>query len=379
MSECIRRNDVLARSARVYMGIDVHSRSWHVTALVEDERVFSGTVPADYGALKALLERFEDCEVRVGYEAGSCGFGLYDALERDGIRCIVTPPSLLPVEKGNRVKTDRRDSLKLARLLQAGMLRAIFVLTEEQRVHRDLVRTRRQLVRQRASAMMQVKMKLLFYSLHAPGGVRERWSQRYVATLRAMPYPHPVLRIAVEALLNDFEQLRVQISVLNREIVALARTETYQEHVKLLTTVPGIAVLSAMEILTELGDVARFRSNEELASYLGLTPSEYSSGERIRQGHITHCGNARLRATLVECSWSLIRVDRLMRARYERLKCLRGGKRAIVAVARKLAGRLRHILLHREPYIVGARANGRARSDSHGRRGKAGTSAEVAA
>ena len=377
MAHYTRRDDVLARNARVSIGIDVHKWSWHVTALVEDEKVFSGAIPAEYTALTSLLGRFEDCELRAAYEAGPCGFGLFDALERDGIHCIVTPPSLMPVEIGNRVKTDRRDSLKLARLLQAGMLKAVFVLTEEQRADRELVRTRRQLVTQRAGTMAQVKMKLLFYSLRAPGGTRDTWSRRYVAALRAMEYPRPTLRIAMEALLTDFEQLAAQVAALNREIMALARTEMYRDRVKLLTTVPGIAVLSAMEILTELGDVARFRSNEELGSFLGLTPSEFSSGESVHQGHITRCGNARLRSTLVENCWCLVRADPAMRKKYERIKRFRGGKRAIVAIARTLAGRIRHILLHGEAYVVGTTTNRRENGNPEGVEDKALAATEV--
>ena len=156
MAQYTQRDDVLTRSARVSIGIDVHKYSWHVTALVENEKVFRGAMPATYSALRSLLARFEDCELRAAYEAGPCGFGLHDALEQDGVRCTVTPPSLMPMEIGNRVKTDRRDSLKLARVLAARMLKEVFVLTEEQRAHRDLVRTRGQLVRHRIATMAQI-------------------------------------------------------------------------------------------------------------------------------------------------------------------------------------------------------------------------------
>ncbi len=355
MAHYTRRDGVLARSARVSIGIDVHKLSWHVTALVEDEEVFSGGIPAEYAALKSLLGRFEDCEFRVGYEAGPCGFGLYDALEGDGIKCTVAPPSKIPVEPGSRVKTDRRDSRHLAELVQCGRLKSVFVLSPEQRAHRDLLRTRQQLVAHRGTIMVQIKLKLLFYSLRVPGGVRDTWSRNHLATLRTMPYPYPALRTAIETLVTTFEQLSSQIAALNREILNLARTDMYKERVKLLRTVPGIGLLGAMTILTELGDVIHFHSNEALAAFLGLVPSEYSSGESVHQGHITRCGNARLRGRLVESSWSLIRKDPAMRMKYERIKRFRGGKRAIVAIARTLAGRIRHILLHGEEYILGMR------------------------
>ena len=131
-----RRQGVLASSSVVSIGIDVHKESWHVTALVAGEVVFRGRIPGTYDALRQLLDRFVDCEIRVAYEAGPCGFSLYDQLDNDHIHCVVAAPSLIPVESGNRVKTDRRDSFKLADLLEAGKLKGVFVLSEEERAHR---------------------------------------------------------------------------------------------------------------------------------------------------------------------------------------------------------------------------------------------------
>ena len=347
---------ILARDKRVFVGVDVHKESWHVSALIEGEVVFRGGIPADYGGLRDLVSRFRDCEVRVAYEAGPCGFSLHDRLEGDGVRCLVTPPSLVPMESGNRVKTDRRDSLKLARLLEAGMLKEVFVLSEAERSHRDLVRTRRQLVQHRGDVIRQVKAKLLFHSLRPNHRGGASWSRRYAALVRAVPYPTEVLHRAIDALLGVCEYLTEQIRAVSREILSLARTDRYRARVELLRTIPGIGVLTAMEILTELGDLSRFGSNEELASFLGLTPSEYSSGESIRQGRITHCGNTRLRSSLVECSWVLVRRDPAMRRKFDRIKRVRGAKRAIVAVARTLSACIRHVLLTGERYIVGHEA-----------------------
>jgi len=117
-----------------------------VTARTDGEEVFNGRIPASYHSLMKLLERFKDCQIRVAYEDGPCGFSLYDKLIEDGIATTVVPPSLIPTESGNKVKTDKRDSRKLARRLESDMLKKVFVLTEEERMHRELVRTRRQLV-----------------------------------------------------------------------------------------------------------------------------------------------------------------------------------------------------------------------------------------
>jgi len=113
----------LARGRKISIGIDVHKESWQVTAISEAEELFHGRMPGDYLALRKLLDRFVDCQVRVAYEAGPCGFGLYERLRADGIDALVVPPSLIPVESGNKVKTDRRDSRKLARLLEGNLLK----------------------------------------------------------------------------------------------------------------------------------------------------------------------------------------------------------------------------------------------------------------
>jgi len=150
---------------KVYIGIDVHKESWHVTARADGEEVFNGRIPASYHSLMKLLERFKGCQIKVAYEAGPCGFSLYDMLMEVGIDTIVVPPSLIPIESGNRVKTDKRDSRKLARLLESNMLKNVYVLTEEERMQRELVRTRRQLVKHRGSVARQIRMGPSLYSV----------------------------------------------------------------------------------------------------------------------------------------------------------------------------------------------------------------------
>ena len=143
---------------------------------------------------------------------------------------------------------------------------------------------------------------------------------------------------------------------LNRKVAELWRRDKYRGRVKLLRSVPGIGVLIAMEILVEIQDMARFKRAEELASYMGLTPAEFSTGQYVRQGRITRCGNKRVRTCLVEASWILIQKDRGLRKKYDRLKQWKGAKRAIIAIARHLIIRVRRILLNQEPYVLGAAA-----------------------
>jgi transposase len=136
---------------------------------------FFGGILSQYHTLRKLLDHFKDCRIKVAYEAGPCGFWSYDRLTEDGIETIVVPPSLIPIESGNKVKTDKRDSRKLAKLLENNMLKRVYVLKEEDRVDRELLRTRRQIVEHRNDVARQIKSKLLFYGIRSPFSPRYGW------------------------------------------------------------------------------------------------------------------------------------------------------------------------------------------------------------
>ena len=344
---------VWVKGKEVFIGVDVHKESWHLTVRVEGEEIFHGRIHSRYDILQKLLDRFKDCRVKVAYEAGPCGFWLHDRLTEDGVEVIVAPPSLIPIESGNKVKTDKRDSRKLARLLEGNMLKRVWVLTEEDRVDRELLRTRRQMVEHRNDVARQIKSKLLFYGIPSPFSARHGWTQSYLEWLKGLELRGEALKVCFESLIELFEYLTEQLVRLKQKVKELSESLKYRERVKLLSTVPGVGTLIAMEILVELQDVGRCKRAEELASFIGLTPSEFSTGQYVRQGRITRCGNKRVRTCLVESSWHLIQKDPVMRAKYNRLKGKKGAKRAIIAIARNLLIRIRRMLLGREPYVVG--------------------------
>ena len=339
-----------AKGKPIYVGIDVHKQDWVVTVLCQGEELYQATVVPNAGALARLLKRFQASEVHTVYEAGPTGYWLHDALVEAGFDSMVTPPSLVP-RVGGRVKTDHRDSRKLVSMLAGGFLKRVHILTPEERAHRQLLRTRNQIERHRQQAQNQIKSLLLFQGKHVPSTLRERWSEAYLRWIEVMEWDHPALKTSISAQLDLFRHLDGQYKALTREIEVLALTEKYRERVRLLTHIPGIGIFTAMAILIELQDIDRFRRADQLASYLGLTPSQRSSGERIRMGHITHCGNVHLRTRFVQSSWTLIRYDQAMRARYERIKHQTGsGKKAITAIARGLALRVRRVLLDKAEY-----------------------------
>ena len=351
MASKVKKNKINFKGKMVNIGIDMHKRSWRITALVEGDIVMALTLAKPgYDSFKKILSQFKGNHVRIAYEAGPGGFDLYDRLTVDGIECIVTPPSLIPTESGSRVKTDKKDSIKLAKLLESNMLKKVWVLSPEERAHRQLVRTRRQIANHRSDVMRQIKSLLLFNSIEIPFKSSRHWTGAFVKWLQELDLGNQYLNRSLKALLDLFEYLSAEKKRLTKDVLKLAKEEKYTRRIKLLKSIPGIGCLSAIEILVEIQDITRFKTADELAAYLGLTPSQYSSGAHIRMGHITHAGNDRVRSTLVESSWILIGKDPHMRCKYEDIKHRRGGKRAIVAVARNLSIRIRRMLLDQVPY-----------------------------
>jgi transposase len=269
-----------------------------------------------------------------------------------GIPCLVTPPSLVPQEYGNRVKTDRRDSSKRAHLLAKGLLKRVWVVpSEEERYHRQVVRRRRQLVRDRVRTQSRIKAELSFFGIHLEEP-RGRWTQLSFETLRSISFGDRWMQESFNRLLEQYEFLSAQIDKQTQLLRELSETALYQARAEILQSIPGVGLISAMELLLELQDVSRFRRAEQLAAYVGLTPSQYSSADKVRRGRITGIGKNTLRAILVEASWKLITKDQVMRQKYERIKIRSGEKRAIVAIARTLLLRMRRMLLDGQAYAL---------------------------
>ena len=341
----------LTRDEELFVGIDLHKQRWHVTIRTYDVEVFSGSIPGTWEALQRILSRYRGHQLQAVYEAGYFGFRLHDRLVDHGIPCIVTPPSLVPQEYGNRVKTDRRDSSKLAHLLAKGLLKRVWVPSEEELYHRQVIRRRRQLVRDRVRTQSRIKAELRFYGIHLEEP-RGHWTQMYFETLRRVRFGNRWMQESFDRLLEQYEFLSAQIDKQTQLLRELSETPRYQERVEILLSIPGIGLISAMELLLELQDVSRFRRAEQLAAYVGLTPSQYSSADKVRMGRITGIGKNTLRSLLVEASWTLIRKDQAMREKYDRIKIRSGGKRAIVAIARTLLLRMRRMLLDEQAYAL---------------------------
>jgi transposase len=342
----------LQGSPDLYVGIDVHLHTWYVTILHEGVIVFSSGIPSEWEVLRKLLDRYNGSRIHAVYEAGYFGYGLYDRLLDYGASCLVAAPSLIPQQHGNRVKTDRRDSKKLALWLSQGALVGVVVPTEEERSHLTVIRRRHQLVKDRVRTQLRIKAEFRFHGLPFPE-IKGPWSKTFVENLHKFQFKDRWLQESFQRLLAEYDSLNEEIAKQGKLIAELAQTDHYRENVTILRTISGIGLLIAMEFLVELQNIQRFRTAKQLAAYVGLTPAQYSSGEHIRMGNITHIGKGQLRAYLIEASWILIRKDPAMMQKYQTLKNRCGSKRAIVAIARKLLVRARRVLLDRTPYVPG--------------------------
>jgi len=345
----------LARGSDVFLGLDISKTSWHVTARSGGETLLSASFPPKREALNGLLSRLKGCRVHSAYETGPFGYGLHDWLRSRQVDSMVVSAAHVPGEIGNRVKTDRRDGLKLARTLEAGLLRPIFVPEARQRADRELVRQRHRVQRDRCAAMVRIKSFFLTYDIEVPEEAGAHWSGDFEAWLRRLKLGDQSLDRVLEELRGLYFDLDARVDGLTKELRQLARSPDYAPMVELLSTVPGVGWLTALTLVVEIVDFRRFPNGEALSSYAGLTPSEHSSGEQVRHGHITRQGNPVVRSVLVESSWILIGKDPEMRRFYDGIKVRRGGKRAIVAVARKLCHRLLAIAQSGQAYRVNFR------------------------
>jgi transposase len=337
----------------IYIGIDVHKKSWTVSILLEHLEHKTFTQSPEVAPLVSYLHRhFPGASYRAVYEAGYCGFWVHDRLVENGIVCMVTNPADVPTrDKERRRKGDRSDSRKLARCLRSAQVEGIHVPTRATTEDRGLIRTRQAMVRKQTRCKNQIKSLLLFYGFPTPEESRS-WSRNYIRWLEGLRFERESGNLAMRAYLTELMQLRQIIAQLNRDLLLLSRTDDYREGVQLLKSIPGISTLSAMVFLTELGELSRFASLDKLCGYVGLTPDTHGSGEKQGVGDITRRCNQMLRSLLIECSWTALRKDPSLALAYETY-CKRTRRtKAVVKIARKLLNRIRFVLNTRHRYAM---------------------------
>lgn len=287
-----------------YVGIDAHKKDLFMAMVVGDQTTpTTWTTPNEPRAVRRLVKKLEQeapDAVHVFYEAGPCGYALQRQMTTARVRCDVVAPALIPRKPGERVKTDRRDARKLVELGRAGLLTAVRPPTPEDEAVRDLVRARDDAREDLQRCRHRLGKLLLRRGLHYAG---RNWTRAHRAWVDALAWTQAAERAVVEDYVLAIDHTEARLLELDAHLATIAETEPYRERVGWLRCFRGIDTLTAMVILAELHDFRRFASAPALMAYLGLVPSEDSSGEKHRRGRITRTGNALVRRVLVEVAW----------------------------------------------------------------------------
>lgn len=334
------------KGKKVFLGIDVHKKSYVIAATCEDvivKKWVTKSSPKDLAI--QLKEYFKGAIIHSAYEAGFSGYTLHRKLIESGINNIVVNPASIEVKSNDRIKTDKRDAKKISEQLATKRLKGIYIPSESEEARRALTRGREQVVSRRKRISNQIKMKLHYLGYKLPE--RQKITKPLLKFLEeldiAQEHKFVFLELAANWIAED-ESLKHY----NKALEEQAKKDKLE---RIYRSAPGIGAVSSRTLSNEFGTMTRFKNEKELFSSVGLTPSEHSSGEHIRKGNISRQGAPRIRALLVEAAWRAIREDQGLNNFYRRLLVRRGSKKAIVAVARKMIGRLRKCLADNKEWI----------------------------
>lgn len=292
-----------------YIGLDVHKETiaMAIARGGRDAAESRGEIGNRPRAVAKLVERlnreFEGEVLLFCYEAGPCGYGLYRQLLGLGHDCQVVAPSLIPKKPGERIKTDKRDACKLAQTLRNGDLTAVWVPDAEQEAMRDLTRARDDMKAQERKARQQLNAYVLRHG-HAWPSNKTRWTKTHYHWLESLRFAHDWQQVVLQEYIDAVKAASKRVADLTAQMERVLPQWSLAPVVDSLVALRGIDKLAAMVLLAELGDISRFESPKQLMAYLGLVPSEHTSGGRRRQGAITKTGNSHARRMLVESAWS---------------------------------------------------------------------------
>lgn len=321
-----------------WIGIDDHADKWTIAHLKGKgeklEKEFE-LVPSDSGYRKLIsYAKGLEGEVRIVYEAGPCGYDLYRRLTKAGLQCQVAAPSLTPRKPGERVKTNRRDAAKLARYLRSDDLTIITVPDPERESVRDMIRARGAVQKDLVRVRHQITKLVLRYGHRYRQG--QAWTARFWVWLRAIQLQGEYSQEVLKELITTHDQRVAQLERYDKLVEAAAQRPEYVPYLTALKVLRGVATLSAMTILCELGDLRRFPSAPQLMAAIGLIPSEYGTGEKTTRFSITKAGNAHVRHIVVEAAWQYRRISNGKTITARR----KGQPQALVDIAQKCDLRL---------------------------------------
>jgi transposase len=295
------------QSSTLYIGLDVHKDSIAVAYVAQEhgaEVIYLGAIGTRQCDIDHLIRKMQSKAKHLVfvYEAGPCGYWLYRYLTKKGYDCWVVAPSLIPKKPGDRVKTDRRDAVQLARLMRSGDLTRVYVPTVEDEAIRDLTRAREDTLRDLKSAKFRLKAFLLRQDIRYVG--RANWNPAHLRWLSEVVCPTPAQQIVFQEYVRAVNEHTERLQRLEQELQEQVKSWRLHPVVDALQALRGVQFTAAVTMVAEIGDLTRFDTPRELMKFLGLIPSEYSSGDQRRQGSITTAGNTHARRVLVEGAWA---------------------------------------------------------------------------
>ena len=340
----------------LFVGIDVHKKDWQVVILHEGVILGSHRMTGSADVIVTYLNKhYPGAEFRCVYEASAWGFNLQRSLAAAGMSCIVVHAADVPgTNKEASNKTDKVDALKLARHHAGGFLRGIHVPDESLQKQRNLIRFRKKLVGDLQRSRNRIKSLLKFQGIDIPVELEKSgWSNKFILWLGDEAAKDDLLKDTMELMLEEMKGLRQLLLKTEKKLRVLMNEAAFASRAKLVMSVAGVGRTTAMLLLLELGDINRFKTFDQLNSFVGFYPGSYSSGETSKDTGLTRRQNRALRNALVESAWTSIRTDPAMLEAFLNLRKRMEPNKAIIRIARKLLRRIRTVILHNQPYVKG--------------------------
>jgi len=352
-----QRSEINFEGHNIFVGIDLHLKSWTVTILTEKLLHKTFTQPACVLTLHNYLEnRFPGGVYHSVYEAGFSGLWTHYKLQEMGINNIVVNPADVPTSQKEELgKDDSVDSRKLARSLRAGELTPIYIPAPSTLEDRSLVRLRATLVKDMVRYKQRIKSFLYFYGISYPHEFEKigtHWSKRFMRWLKeGVSLQQNTGNQTLNILIQEAEQQRKLLLETTRKVRELSHSEKYATNMTLLRTIPGVGFITAITFLTEIEDINRFGNSDHFAGFIGLVPNRHSSGEKKIIGEMTFRGQADLKKALIESSWFAARLDPALTKSFHNYLNRMEANKAIVRIARKVLNRMYYVLKNKKEYV----------------------------
>lgn len=340
----------------INVGMDVHLKHWNITVYHNQQylRKFQQE-PVPQTLIKHLTAHYPNAHFKLAYETGFSGFWAQRVFAEAGMECLVVNAADVPqTDKGMRNKTDVTDSRRIGSALSGGLLKSVNIPSLELESDRTTVRYRHRLMADMTRSKTRIKSFLHKFGISIPLEFsNSKWTIAFLKWLKQIQLSFASAKLTLIRMIEQVEYLQSQLLQLTRDLRELIRNEKYNNQAKLLLSVPGIGALTALTFLTEIGDIKRFKTFYQFNSFIGLCPTEFSSGESERKGPLTPRHHALLRSLMIEMAWTAVRLDPSMTLAYNEYKNRMTGKRAIIRIARKMLSRIYYVLLKQHAYEKG--------------------------